>query len=103
MATAKSLASKLPGFFTVDEARELSDDNKFVITFADVIEIGQGAKAEEKPVLGFADTRKQLVLNKSRCEQLGVLFGAENLIGKSIRLKVVNIQGREQIAVVSPE
>lgn len=103
MANATTLSQKLPGFFTVDEARELSPDNAFTITFADLAEVGQGAKMEEKPVLSFTETKKRLVLNKSRCNQLGILFGADDLVGKSIRLTVENIQGREQIVVVAPE
>ena len=103
MANAKSLAEQLPGYFTVDEACELAEDNSFTITSAGIKEVGQGAKAEDKPVLGFAETKKQLVLNKSRCNQLTSLFSDDDLIGKVICLSVAEIMGRKQIVVTSPE
>ena len=94
-------SAQLPGYFTVDEARELAEDNVFTITIANIREVVQGAKAEDKPVLSFA--KKSLVLNKSRCNQLGILFGKDALVGKQIRLSVEAIMGRDQITVVSPE
>lgn len=103
MATAKFLTSKLPGFFTVAEAHELPEDNLFTITFSGLAMVGQGAKAEEKPVLSFAESKKSLVLNKSRCKQLAALFGDGDLDGQVIRLGVEAIDGREQITVTSPE
>jgi len=103
MANASSLAQQLPGFFTVAEASELPSDNSFTITFAEVVEVGQGAKAEDKPVIGFSETKKRLVLNKGRCNQLTALFGADDLVGKKVRLAVDTIMSREQIVVVSPE
>jgi hypothetical protein len=103
MANAKSLLEKLPGFFTVDEACDLAPDNAFTIVFADLMEVGQGAQAEDKPVLAFAETKKRLVLNKGRGNQLATLFGDDDLVGKVIRLTVEKIQGTVQIVVVSPE
>lgn len=103
MANAKLLAAQLPGFFTVAEAGELPENNTFTINFAEQAEVGQGPKAEDKPVLGFTETKKRLVLNKGRCQQLAALFGDEELIGKVIRLTVQSLQSREQIVIVSAE
>lgn len=103
MANASALSKKLPGFLTVDEACELPEDNSFTIIFADVAPVGQGAQAEDKPVLGFADTKKALVLNKARCNQLTSLFGDDDLVGQRIRLMVDTLQGIRQIVIISPE
>ncbi len=103
MANAASLAQQLPGFFTVAEAHELPEDNAFTIASAGMQEVGQGAKAEDKPVLKFTSTKKALVLNKSRCNQLTSLFGADDLIGKVIRLGVDNLMSREQIVILAVE
>jgi len=103
MANARALASSLPGYFTVDEATSLPADNAYVINFADQVTVGQGEKAEEKPALGFVDTKKKLILNKGRCQQLTALFGDDDLLGKTIRLKVEAIQGRPQIVITGIE
>jgi len=99
MANARQLAGSLPGYFTVDEASTLPEDNSFVITFAGEVTVGQGEKAEDKPALGFADSRKKLILNKGRCQQLTALFGDDDLQGKRIRLAVETLQGRPQIVI----
>ena len=96
---AGQLLKGLPGFFTVAEATTLDEGEIFTITGADMEEVGQGAKAEDKPVLSFAQTKKKLVLNKGRCTQLTDLFGNDELVGKNISLAVENIGGREQIII----
>jgi hypothetical protein len=103
MANAAGLSSLVPGYFTVDEATALPSDNKFVIVFAGQVTVGQGEKAEEKPALGFAATKKKLILNKGRCQQLAALFGDKDLEGETIRLSVESISGRPQIVVVAAE
>lgn len=100
---ASEMSQQLPGYFTVAEASSLTDDNSFTVTFAGMQEVGQGQNAEDKPVLSFAESKKQLVLNKGRCAQLTALFGDDPLVGKTIKLTVENINGREQIVVAAPE
>lgn len=103
MPNAAELSKSLGGFFTVDEAKTLDADNVYTINFGEVIEVGQGAKAEDKPVIGFKETKKRLVLSKGRCNQLTALFGKDDVVGKKVRLMVDTIQSREQIVIVSPE
>jgi hypothetical protein len=46
------------------------------IKSAAVESVGQGDKAEDKPVLTFVETRKKLVLNKTRLGQLAEVVGS---------------------------
>ena len=100
---AEALASALPGFFTVADASDLPEDNQFTISSAGLEEVGQGPKAEEKPVLSFAACPKKLVLNKARCQQLAALFGKDDLVGKNIRLTTATLAGINQVVIVSSD
>ena len=100
MTSAADLAKHVGGFFTVAEAADLPADNVFTVVKAGLKEVGQGSKAEEKPVLEFLETKKALVLNKGRCKDLATLFGDDDLKGKRIRLFT---EGGDPISIISPE
>ena len=96
----KDLKKGLGGYFTVAEALSLEEGDTFTIISADMEEVGQGASADDKPVLGFSETKKKLVLNKGRLNQLDGLFGeTPSLVGKVIALGVEKFNNREQIVI----
>ncbi len=106
MASVKDLLDQIPGYFTVEEVKELagSGSNTFRIVASGVEMVGQGSSAEEKPVLQFADTKKKLVLNKGRGNALASLFGlSSDPAGESIRLEVEEIKGRNQVVILAAE
>lgn len=91
------MAERIPGYFTVDQARDFK--TPLTISFAGMDAVGRNK--EEKPVLGFDGLALKLVLSKGRNQQLSALFGADSsLIGKQICLAVEEIDGREQIVVM---
>jgi len=57
------------------------------ITDAKIESVGQGDKAEDVPVLTFKETRKKLVLNKTRANQLAEVIGeTTDPIGQRLRV-----------------
>jgi len=105
MATPAALMKLIPGYFTREDVRSLTNkDNVFTIKASGTKMVGQGNQAEEKVVVSFESSKKELVLNATRAGQLLKLFGADtDLTGKSIRLELDEIRGTEQIIVTSAE
>ena len=102
MSTIASLKSALPGFFSYEEIKA-SGPVTLTIRAAGIEKVGQGDRQEEKPVLSFAESKKKLVLNKTRCDMLAQIFGGtSDPVGKRITLRegTVKINGRSFDMVV---
>jgi hypothetical protein len=104
MASAKDLAKSLGGFFTVADITEYGADGvNLTIALSAVEQVGQGRDAEDKPVLGFKEVNKKMVLAKGRCASLADLFGNDDLNGKQINAYIQIEKGRAQIGIREPQ
>lgn len=84
MATPQQLLAGLSGYMSYDSMKDL-DPMIVTIKSSQVESVGQGDKAEDKPVLAFVETRKKLVLNKTRLQQLAEVVGpTEDPVGHKI-------------------
>ena len=93
MPSALELGRHLKGAFTGDDI-EAYGTGGLVATISDagLRKVG-GEDGEEKPCVGFADSARFAVLNKTRQQQLVDLFGANaELVGKEIRLTVADVK-----------
>jgi hypothetical protein len=76
------------------KAEDLTDGPQTVVirelTFE---EVGQGKDRETKPVLHFSDSQKPMVLNKTNCLEIEVLYGdTANWPGKPVELYSARVQ-----------
>ena len=94
MSNAKDLAGALPGYFKIEDL-EGKPPVTYTITFAGQKPVGK--EQEDKPILEFAETRKALVLNATRCKQLAGIFGEAELRGSKVTLAVrdENVNGKK--------
>jgi len=94
MATATELSGALPGYFKIDDLKG-QPPVTYTIAFSGSKPVGK--EQEDKPILEFAETRKALVLNATRCRQLGGIFGDADLRGQKVSLSVrdENVNGKK--------
>ncbi len=105
MATPQQLYASLSGYFSYKEAKE-TGFLTLTITDSKVETVGSGERAEDKPVLTFAETRKKLPLNKTRLNQLAEIVGpTTDPIGHVVRVgpATVEVNGRAFDMVVIEE
>ena len=71
-----------------------------IIVSAELETVGQGAKAEQKLVLGFKGKEKRLVLNKTNSNTIAALYGDEtdDWLGKPITLVTREIEYDGKVA-----
>ncbi len=88
MKTSEALAL-MPGYYKVDEVRSL--DN-VVLTIKELTcrKIKEEDE-DESPLLSFEGTKKLLILNKTRMQQLTDLHGPGDPAGAKVRLSVDTI------------
>lgn len=102
MANAQTLSGALPGYFKIDDLRG-QPPVTFTISKAGIKAVGKDG--DEKPVLEFAETKKALVLNATRCKQLAGIFGEKPVEGEKISLvvrdEIVNNKKFEMICIGS--
>ena len=94
MANASSMRNSLGGFFKL---ADFAGGKSLNLTISLTKEEEVGEDKEQKPVLGFAETRKKLVLNATRVQQLEDLFGEADLIGKRIKLEKGEAENRGRV------
>lgn len=98
MATAQDAINLIPGFF---KTGDIKDGGPLELTIRDLVieELrGDGDSKEDKPVLTFQETKKKLVINTTRAQQLGSIFGPnEDLSGKRVLLEydIIKINSRD--------
>ena len=103
MVSASQMGNDLGGFFNCDTVNALPDSGRtFTITkYEPECKVGQ--EGDLKPVVFFAESKKGVVLSKGRVQQLGALFGTEDILGKRIRLNVAKVHGRDGIVFEGDE
>lgn len=101
------LLANITGYFTVEEVKSLeaAEANVLRIEGGGIEMVGHGPQASEEPVLAFTGTKKKLVINKTRGQQLAALFGLNADIpkGATIRLVVRSANSRDQIMIEAVE
>jgi hypothetical protein len=107
MATARELSERLPGILSVKEAQDLGPKTYTIASSKEEI-VGAGERAELKPVLGFEETRKKIVLNKKRLAQLSEIVGYnDEPVGNKIKIDVLptEVNGRvmDMINILPPD
>ena len=86
IATPAQLIAGLGGYMSHKAALTIGFLD-LTITDAKIESVGQGDKAEDVPVLTFKETRKKLVLNKTRANQLAEVIGeTTDPIGQRLRV-----------------
>lgn len=107
MATPAELQKGLSGYISLEETKD-TGPVVLTITAAQLEVVGQGDKAEQKPVLSFKETKKKLVLNKTRCSQLAELVGKTgDPVGYVVKLyagqEKVNGRTFDMVCIVNPD
>jgi hypothetical protein len=84
---------------------DIPEDADLILTIREVTteNVGQGAKAEDKPVVYFNEHKKGLILNKTNSKSVAGLYGPETdgWIGKKLALFAteVDFQGEQKLAI----
>jgi len=93
----------LGGFFNTETVDNLSETDRVLTIVRYVADQKVGQDGDEKPVLYFAETKKGLILSKGRVQQLGDLFGTDDITNKKISLGCKAMRGIYQIIVNGTE
>lgn len=84
---------------------DIPEDGDLVLTIKEIVSenVGQGAKAEDKPVIYFTEHKKGLIVNKTNAKTISGLYGAETdgWVGKKLALFAteVDFQGEQKLAI----
>lgn len=104
--TPSQMRDMIPGVFRVEDVkslvRALPEGEKLVYTIAASKIQLVGMKEEEKPTITFAETKKYVVMNGGRSDQLQAIYGDKDPVGKRVALDVDKINGKEQIILLAP-
>ena len=76
-------------------AADVAKPRTVIIASCSMETLGQGAEAEEKPVLAFRGAKKGMVLNKTNALQIAGMYGddTDQWIGQPIELFSMKVQG----------
>lgn len=94
---AKDIARNVGGLLSCDAVRDLEDNQVTIKAFEPEHECGP--QKDLKPVLFFKEIRQGLVINKARAQQLGDLFGDDDLAGKRVALTVDRLGNSDQVII----
>jgi len=99
MTKASEILGDLGGYFNNDEMALLCDEDKanFTITRYKLETLGRDK--DEKPVIYFSESKKGLILNKGRAQQLAAITGKSDVEGYKIRCTVEKLDGIKQIVI----
>ena len=93
----------LGGFFNTETVDNLNDADRVLTIARYVADQKVGQDGDEKPVLYFSETKKGLILSKGRVQQLGALFGEEDITNQKIQLGCKALRGIYQICIEGTE
>ena len=84
-------------------ASDFPDDADLILTIKDVTveNVGQGADAEDKPIIYFQEVKKGLLCNRTNSKTIANLYGAETdaWVGKKIAIYPTEVEYRGEMVL----
>jgi hypothetical protein len=80
---------------TYISAKDITKPTTLTIQHVAMETVGQGADAQDKPVIGFMGAKKGWILNKTNALSIAELYGdnTDQWIGKAVTLYTTQVQG----------